>query len=237
MGRDSKINWTDHTFNPWWGCSKVSLGCANCYAESLSTRYGHSIWGATASRRFFGDKHWNEPLSWNRAAAQSGQTARVFCASMADVYEDRPDLVEPRERLFELIHATPALRWLLVTKRPENILRMGYPETAWLGVSAENQTEWNRRVSVLLTIPASVRFVSAEPLLDSIDMGNLSPDWLIVGGESGPKARPVDPAWVRSLRDQCLGRVTKFWFKQWGGVRPDEAGRELDGREWSECPE
>ena len=156
--RDSKIEWTHHTFNPWWGCEKVSPGCAHCYAESWSKRTGHRV------RRFFGASHWKQPRKWNAAAAAAGERTRVFCASMADVFEDREDLIPHRARLFELIAETP----------------------------------WH--------------FVSAEPLLGPIDMGiRYRPDWLIVGGESGPRARPMSPAWVEDLRDQCEGHTTFFF--------------------------
>src|SRR5688572_21886599 len=117
MGESTTITWTHHSWNPWWGCVKVSEGCKNCYAESFSKRACHDIWGPGSQRRFFGDKHWAEPIKWDRAAEKAGERRRVFCASMADVFEDRPDLVEPRRRLFELIRATPNLDWLLLTKR------------------------------------------------------------------------------------------------------------------------
>lgn len=123
MGKDTGITWTDSTFNPWWGCEKVSPGCTNCYAATFDKRVGGDHWGAKAGRRFFGDKHWREPEKWNRDAAKSGERHRVFCASMADVFEDRDDLVQPRIRLFHLISETPNLDWLLLTKRPENIRR------------------------------------------------------------------------------------------------------------------
>lgn len=234
----SKIEWTHNTFNPWWGCEKVSPGCANCYAEIFSKRTGNAVWGASAPRRFFGDKHWNEPLKWNAAAEAAGQRKRVFCASMADVFEDRADLVEPRARLFALIVETPWLDWLLLTKRPQNIARLmpvSAPVNVWLGTTAEDQARWNERLPLLLAVPATVHFVSAEPLLGPIAMNGMRPDWLIVGGESGGKARPMERAWVESLRDQCDDR-TAFFFKQWGGVRKHETGRELDGRTWDAVP-
>lgn len=257
---NSKIEWTQHTFNPWWGCSKVSEGCANCYAETFSKRTGHGVWGDRAPRRFFADAHWNEPLKWDAAAEKKGTTERVFCASMADVFERRPDLVETRARLFTLIRKTRNLRWLLLTKRPGDIipcireviaalhsdpldvadmldewLRGNPPRNVWLGSTAENQPRWDERLPLLKAVPAAVHFVSAEPLLGPIDMGPHRPDWLIVGGESGPKARPMQAAWARSLRDQCHG-PTAFFFKQWGGVRKHDTGRVLDGRTWDELP-
>lgn len=117
MGADSKIQWTHHTFNPWWGCARVSPGCEHCYAERDAARWG-TKWGVNAERRFFGDKHWAEPLKWNRAAGKARETRRVFCASMADVFEDREDLAPHRARLYKLIESTPCLVWQLLTKRP-----------------------------------------------------------------------------------------------------------------------
>jgi protein gp37 len=252
MGKETAIEWTHHTFNPWWGCVKVSPGCAHCYAETFSKRTGNAVWGMQAERRFFGEKHWNEPLKWNAAAQAEGQRKRVFCASMADVFEDRSDLVDARQRLIQLIDDTPWLDWLLLTKRPENIepfLNLAskgsyargdwnlrdHMKNVWLGTSAEDQERWDMRLPILMGIPAVVHFVSAEPLLGEIEMGIWRPEWLIVGGESGPKARPMERAWVESLRDQCDER-TAFLFKQWGGVRKETTGRELDGRTWDGYP-
>jgi protein gp37 len=124
MAEKTGITWTDHTFNPWWGCVKVSPGCDNCYAESDAHRYGHDVWGKDAERRFFGEKHWNEPKKWNQKAAKDGVRRRVFCASMADVFEDNDSLWAERTKLFRLIDETPNLDWLLLTKRPASIGRM-----------------------------------------------------------------------------------------------------------------
>ncbi len=141
MAKNSRIEWTTHTFNPWWGCVKVSPACKHCYAESWAKRVGSNVWGIKAERRFFGDKHWAEPLKWDVLAAASGVRARVFCASMADVFEDRRDLDVHRARLWKLIEATPHLDWLLLTKRPEIISRLApwanqWPENVWLGTVA-----------------------------------------------------------------------------------------------------
>src|SRR5687767_5237522 len=121
MGGSTAIAWTDHTFNPWWGCERVSPGCQNCYAETFAKRTGNLVWGKNADRRRFADKHWNEPLKWNRLAATEGRQAFVFCASMADVFEYRSDHHDDRLRLWALIEATPNLTWQLLTKRPENV--------------------------------------------------------------------------------------------------------------------
>jgi protein gp37 len=296
----SKIEWTDFTFNPWWGCIRVSPGCENCYAETMAKRYGHQVWGPakTTDRRFFGDQHWSEPLRWNREAEAAGERRRVFCASMADVFETNPVLIEPRARLWELIRATPWLDWLLLTKRPQNFAEMLPAEwlaspahNVWLGTSVENQRAADERIPLLLQTPAAVRFLSCEPLLGPVDlrswlpyytacgasrdektqaalddlfraavryMGGSTLHWVIAGGESGPKARPMHPDWARSLRDQCQAAGVAFHFKQWGeyGPTPEPrlltiggddvvgmarvgkhaAGRTLDGRTWDEFP-
>ena len=174
MGKDSGIEWTHHTFNPWWGCAKVSPACKNCYAETFAKRVGQKVWGEGGQRRVFGDKHWNEPLKWNAAAEKAGQRKRVFCASMADVFEDHPVAAAERPRLWKTIEETPWLDWLLLTKRPENIAHMIQADldqsNVWLGTTAENQEEADRRIPHLLKHPeAAVRFVSAEPLLGPID--------------------------------------------------------------------
>jgi len=275
MAKDSSIEWTHHTFNPWWGCTKVSPGCKNCYAETFSRRIGQHIWGRRADRRFFGDAHWREPLKWNTEAARRRIRSRVFCASMADVFEHRAELSPVRERLWELIAETPALDWLLLTKRPEYVSRLvpwanNWPSNVWIGVTAENQQWAARRIPILLQLPAAVRFLSCEPLLGPVDLtswirGERRIDWVIAGGESGHKARPMSPEWARKLRDQCADAAVPFHFKQWGHWRPDHdkaaptrkrlridgsegrtitlvrmgkhaAGRDLDGRTWDEFP-
>jgi len=124
MGKETEIAWTDHTFNPWWGCTRVSPECEHCYAETFAKRTGHAVWGVLSERRFFADKHWNEPVKWNAAAEKAGERRRVFCASMSDVFEDRDDLLEARARLAVLVGATPHLDWLLLTKRPQHARRL-----------------------------------------------------------------------------------------------------------------
>lgn len=178
MTQNSKIEWTHHTFNPWWGCTRVSPGCEHCYAETFAKRTGLG-WGPRAPRRFFGEKHWSEPLRWNAAAVRAGERRRVFCASMADVFEDRPDIPELaawRTRLWWLIDETPALDWLLLTKRPENWSRMvppGWLESprpnVWAMTTAEDQERADQRIPELLKIPAAVRGVSYEPALGAVD--------------------------------------------------------------------
>jgi protein gp37 len=261
------ITWTDSTFNAWWGCVEVSPGCTNCYARTFAKRVGQRVWGPDAPRRFFGEKHWTEPLKWNRAAAAAGVRRRVFCSSMADVFEDRRDLDPWRARLWTLIEQTPHLDWQLLTKRPENILRLAsrtwvwgstarWPANVWLGTTAEDQQRAEARIPRLLATPAAVRFVSAEPLLGPVVFKQQNPDgfwppkapqpdvawlrhkdwvddweywstgldWIIVGGESGPGARPFDVAWARSIVAQCRAAGVAVFVKQLGAA-PEEPGK------------
>lgn len=188
--KDSKIEWTHHTFNPWWGCVKVSAGCTHCYAETFSKRTGHNIWGVDAERRMFGDKHWNEPYKWNEEAKKAGERRRVFCASMADVFEDRRDLDDARRQLWDMIEVTANLDWLLLTKRPENIARLidqrwlGYPRpNVWLGATVENQEQADKRIPHLLQVPAVVRFLSCEPMLGPVDLGVIENTFNLAEGQ------------------------------------------------------
>ncbi|MFL6621252.1 MAG: DUF5131 family protein [Sulfurifustis sp.] len=274
MAKNSKIEWTHHTFNPWWGCTKISPACDNCYAESWAVRLGLDLWGARKSRRFFSEAHWEEPRRWNQEAAEEGIRRRVFCASMADVFENRRELNSWRDKLWTLIQETPWLDWLLLTKRPSLIGRYApwadtWPKNVWLGTTVESQRIAKQRLPNLVEHPAVVRFISCEPLLGVLDLrpwlSSLS--WVIAGGESGPRARPMNPAWVRELRDQCLSAGVPFHFKQWGHWVPIElarespprkvvdirgqagqvhrmvaigkkaAGRSLDGHTWDEVPQ
>lgn len=228
MGKNSKIEWTHHTFNPWWGCVKISHACTHCYADTWARRVGMDLWGPKAPRRFFSDAHWRQPLLWDREAEKTGQRLRVFCASMADVFEDRRDLDKPRTRLWELIEETPHLDWLLLTKRPEHIGRLGmrgaWPANVWLGTTVEDQRTAEERVPHLAAQSAKVRFISAEPLLGPVDLTRWLGDslhWVIAGGESGGKARIVSPTWIRSLRQQCRSGKVGFHFKQWGEWAPE----------------
>lgn len=265
MARNSRIEWTDHTFNPWWGCAKVSPACRNCYAEAWAKRVGQSVWGVRAPRRFFGDAHWSEPKRWDREAEAACTRRRVFCASMADVFEDRRELDPWRDRLARLISETPNLDWLLLTKRPHLVARLApwgdaWPSNVWLGTTVETQKWVELRLPHLAAVPARVRFLSCEPLLGTLELSSwltTSIHWVIAGGESGPKARASDPEWFRSLRDQCLRAGVAFHFKQWGAWAPvpgsnqnglrlggtqlsrvgkRRAGRRLDGVEWDQLP-
>jgi protein gp37 len=241
MGFNSSIEWTTHTFNPWWGCTKVSDGCKNCYAETLSKRYGHNVWGLGKSRRLMSDNHWQGPVKWNAEAERLGVRCRVFCASMADVFEENAPEGQ-LERLWELIRQTPNLDWQLLTKRPHRIADnlpedwgYGY-RNVWLGTSVEDEKVINRIVH-LTTVPAIVHFLSLEPLLGplpNLPLENI--EWVIVGGESGYGARPMDKAWILDIRRQCRATGVAFFFKQWGGVNKKEAGRSLQGRFYNEMP-
>jgi len=234
MAKNSHIEWTHHTFNPWWGCLKVSAACDNCYAELWAKRMGHQLWGRDSPRRFFGETHWSEPLRWNDEAGVDGRRERVFCASMADVFERRSELNAERIRLWRLIERTRNLDWLLLTKRPQNIQRLtpwrdDWPENIWLGTTVENQILAEKRLPFLLSIPSAVRFLSCEPLLGPLNLGAWfkrdgfrSIDWIIAGGESGGGCRPMHPDWLRSLLAQCRTYNVPFHFKQWGHWVPAE---------------
>lgn len=250
MGENSGIQWTHHTFNPWVGCQRVSPGCENCYAEAYDKRVGGAVdpfdgvkrlrWGPRAPRVRTSEANWRKPLKWNREAGEAGERHRVFCASLADVFEDRSELREWRTELFALIHATPNLDWLLLTKRPENIDRL-WPKAfigpgakswpnIWLGTTVEDQTRANERIPELVKVPAAVRFLSMEPLLEPVDLsywleedkngfihrtGNAI-QWAIIGGESGSKARPFSLDWARNIVRQCRDGDVAPFVKQMG---------------------
>jgi protein gp37 len=186
MGEMTKISWTHSTFQPWIGCDKVSPACKHCYAELVAKRMGHDAWGAKAPRIWMAEDYWRQPAKWNAKAAEAGQRRRVFCASLADVFENREDVVPHRQRLFSVIDETPWLDWLLLTKRPQNIVRMIPSEwndchqprrNVWYGTTVENQEEADRRIPELVKVPAAVRFLSCEPLLEPVDLTK----WLPTG--------------------------------------------------------
>jgi protein gp37 len=254
MGLNSKIEWTDDTFNPWWGCTEVSPACDNCYARGDAKRYGHDVWGKDADRRFLSDSHWKNPLKWDAQAGKAGIRRRVFCGSMCDIMERRDDLVEPRQRLFGLVEETSNLDWLLLTKRPQEYSKF-LPKTwlteprpnVWLMTTVEHQ-DYVWRIDEILKVPAVVHGVSMEPLLGPITLPSSflklgRRAWAITGGESGRRPRPSQPDWFRSLRDQCVSAGVPFHFKQWGEygselvkIGKKAAGRILDGRQWDELP-
>lgn len=230
MAENSKIEWTDHTFNPWIGCQKVSPGCDHCYAEALmDTRYHKVDWGPHGERKRTSEANWKQPLRWAKAARGTGKRPRVFCASLADVFDNKAP-TGARSELFALIRRTPELDWLLLTKRPENITKMLPPDwhdgyrNVWLGTTAEDQANYNRRWPVLSRIPKTLGFISYEPaigkLIDLDATARRVPDWIICGGESGKGARLMDPAWARDLRNQCARRNLPFFMKQMTGKKP-----------------
>ncbi len=276
MSENTKIEWCDHTFNPWEGCQKVGPGCDHCYAETRNARFsgGQAVnWGPGAPRRRTSDANWRKPLQWQAKAAefmaQHGRRQRVFCASLADVFDNQVPEVWRRD-LFKLIAETPDLDWLLLTKRIGNagdmianallqqpgleshVPRWPWPNI-WLGATITSQEEACRDIPKLLAVPAKVRFLSMEPLLGPVSFEGMfanpadvrdgtnaleALDWVIVGGESGPGARPMHPAWARSLRDQCQAAGVPFLFKQWGEWLPEgqqtakELSLNLHGRRW-----
>lgn len=257
MGENTAIEWASHTFNPWVGCTKVSPGCKFCYAEHLMDhRMGRAKWGAGQPRQRTSLANRRKPIAWDKAAAKAGIRQRVFSASLSDVFDvEAPQ--EWRDELWALIAKTSNLDWLLLTKRPQNVMGMVpaswkflFPKNVWMGVSVENQDAANERIPILLDIPACTRFLSCEPLLGPVDLTRVrvpwgernaldgavegrgmtpSIDWVIVGGESGANARPMHPEWARSLRDQCLVSGTRFFFKQWGEWGPSQIEAVLNG--------
>lgn len=239
---ETKIEWADFVFNPWLGCQHVSEGCRNCYAETmLDHRYHKVKWGPHGERIRTSETYWKQPLRWARKQRdlmddfEAGMITprpprpRVFCASLADVFDNQ---VPPQWRyeLFDTIAWTPELDWLLLTKRPENVLGMlpadldgRLPPNVWLGFTAEDQEHFDRRWPIVRDIPAAVRFCSYEPAIGPLRLPRDAADhlsWLICGGESGPGYRPMNPCWEASVRDDC-GRMGIFYFfKQMSGKKP-----------------
>ena len=256
MAEITGIAWTDSTFNPWIGCTKVGPGCDHCYAEALDKRHrwkGDTHWGAGKPRMRTSAGNWAKPLAWNRAREKDGKTHRVFCASLADVFDNEvPD--EWRFDLWQLIGMTPALTWPLLTKRIGNAVKM-WPEplpeenwmhfpNVWLGATIVNAEEAERDVPKLLATPAAKRFVSYEPALGPVDwMKFPGIDWIIVGGEStqGAKARPFNQAWALTtiLDAKHIGAApfvkqlgSGFGFKDRAGADPAEWPADLRVREF-----
>lgn len=254
MAENSKIEWTDHTFNPWIGCTKVSPGCDNCFAEKQNNhwKWAPNGWGAGQARRRTSTGYWHKPSSWNRKVTEAGERAHVFCGSLCDVFDaEVPD--EWRRDLWVLIRDTPHLDWLLLTKRPNLIARYlpsgwgaGWPNV-WLGVSVENQ-DYHWRVDALRGVPAAVRFLSVEPLLGPVTLNLAYIDWVIVGGESGSNARPMHIEWASDLVEQCQQEGVSVFVKQLGSAFAQQAGGHPKGgnpelwpanlrvREWRQQP-
>jgi protein gp37 len=231
MGRETGISWTDATFNPWWGCTKVSPGCDNCYAEAFDKRVGGAHWGKGQPRRTFGEKHWAEPLKWEHEAEKQGEQIRVFCASMADVMDDEAPAGQ-RERLWRLIDDTPHLTWLLLTKRPQRYCRYLPPTFAHknvrLGITAENQAFYDVRWPFLSNAARHYfdyqlsTWVSYEPALGPlvITRGYGWPAQVICGGESGNGYRKMEQGWAEDLRAECARTGTAFFMKQMSARTP-----------------
>lgn len=249
MGEVTAISWCDHTFNPWIGCTKVSPACDGCYAEALmDKRYGRVEWGGpgkgAGTRVRTSNSNWHQPIRWNKKAEAEGSRPFVFCSSLADVFDNQVPTAW-RTDLFELIRSTPHLVWLILTKRPQNIVRMygaafdmPWPRNAAIGTTVEDQERADINVPALIEAKVELKpafaFLSCEPLLGPLllsywlPIGNfngLSPreqdavDWVITGGETdqgGHKARPSHPQWFRSLRDQCDNAGIPFHHKQNG---------------------
>lgn len=241
MGEVTAIEWCDHTFNPWIGCTNVSPACDNCYAEVLmDQRYGRVKWGAGQDRVRTAPANWRKPLAWDRAAQAAGTRPFVFCASLADVFDNE---VDPKWRrdLFAVIEATPNLVWLLLTKRIGNVMKMtdpmrdgpALPLNVAIGATMANQQEYDRDRMKLAAVAIArdplFTFASFEPLLGPIILDSNAPDWIIVGGESGRNARPMDLDWARSLRSQSASLNRVFNFKQVGGRGSDKGGHTIDG--------
>ncbi len=265
MAENTKIEWADHTFNPWTGCTKVSPACDHCYAEGWAKRSGHVKWGSGQPRRRTSDANWRMPLKWNREAERTGVRPRVFCASLADVFDNEVDPAW-RADLFKLIADTPNLNWLLLTKRVGNVMKMANevadmprlgshtghliahkwrngspPKNVWLGATVVNQEEADRDIPKLLAVPAAKRFLSIEPMLGPMLLQEhaLSRiDWVIVGGESGPGARrdPNMVSWVASLRDQCVNAGVAFLWKQDVIDGKKIGAPQLEGQSWQQFP-
>jgi protein gp37 len=252
MAETTAIAWTDSSFNPWLGCQKISPGCDHCYAEtSTPARTLGIVWGPNTRRHRTSAGNWRLPLRWNaehvRFAAEHGRRRRVFCASLADVFDNRADPLW-RAELWAMVRSTPHLDWLILTKRIGNVSAMlpadwgsGYANV-WLGISVVSQHEADRDVPRLLATPAAVRWLSMEPLLGPISLRaprglhGEALDWVVVGGESGPYARPMAADWVADIRAQCARLGIAFFFKQWGGTARDKGGCLLGAHEAKAWP-
>lgn len=244
MGERSAIEWTEVTWNPTTGCDQISPGCDNCYALALSKRlkamgvekYQNDGDPRTSGPGFGLTLHpstLRDPTSWSRQRL-------VFVNSMSDLFHDSVPLAFIKS-VFDVIGSTPQHTYQLLTKRSQRLAKLApeltWHDNLWMGVSVET-SKYAFRIDHLRSVPAAVRFVSAEPLLGPLGKIELEGvDWVIAGGESGPNARPMELSWGREIRDHCLTNEVKFFFKQWGGRTPKAGGRHLDGRTWDEIPE
>lgn len=240
MSENSRIEWTQATWNPVTGCTKVSPGCAHCYAETFAERF-RGVSGHPYENGFdlqLRAERLTQPLEWKRPRL-------IFVNSMSDLFH--PDLPLPFiERVFETMVRAEWHTFQVLTKRSERLAQLAdqlpWPNNVWMGVSVENQ-RWTHRIDDLRTVPARIRFLSCEPLLGSLRLRLDDIHWVIAGGESGPRARPMKIAWAREVRDQCQRSRVPFFFKQWGAhdesgmrVGKKRAGRFLDGRVWNGLP-
>ncbi|HEY0482786.1 MAG TPA: phage Gp37/Gp68 family protein [Kofleriaceae bacterium] len=235
MADGSAIEWTDATWNPVRGCTKVSPGCKHCYAETFSERFrgvpGHPFQHGFDLRLV--PTALELPIRWRASR-------RIFVNSMSDLFHDGVPEDYVRS-VFDVMRRAPQHEFQVLTKRSSRMVeiasRLNLTTNIWMGVSVENE-DYVSRIDDLRRVDTAVRFLSVEPLLGPIKKLELRGiHWVIVGGESGPRARPLDTDWVRSIRDQCLASKVRFFFKQWGGVRKHTTGRQLDGRTWDEMPD
>ena len=244
MGDRTGIEWTDATWNPMTGCTKISAGCDHCYAATVAqtktreTYLRHLPVKDTPTNRAdpFAPRYWEDrleqPVRWRAPR-------RIFVNSMSDVFHARFS-IDMIQRVFDVMNRASWHQFQVLTKRPERAVRLAarlsWSDNIWMGTSIENM-EVAARADYLRLVPAAVRFISAEPLLGPVDGLDLSDiDWVIGGGESGIGFRTCDPEWARGLRDLCLQEGVAFFWKQWGGRTPKAGGRVLDGEEWSEYP-
>lgn len=237
MAQGTKIEWTEATWNPVTGCTKISAGCANCYAERMAKRLA-AMHNPSYRKGFKVTCHPRMlalPEKWRKPRM-------VFVNSMSDLFHpDVPDTFI--DKVFGVMAQATQHTFQILTKRPERMVHRAiqsglkpWPRNVWVGATIESDRYIERNL-ILKIVPAAVRFLSLEPLLGPLpDLDLTKISWVIVGGESGPGARPMDPQWVRDIRDQCLAAQVPFFFKQWGGTRKTEAGRLLDGRTWDEMP-
>lgn len=253
---NSKIQWTDHTFNPWIGCTKVSAGCQNCYAEAQMDKWLQKAkWGPNGTRVKTVASNWKKVSRWDAKLNGTGRRERVFIASLADVFEknDNSDIAYWRFDLWNLIEKLDNLDCLLLTKRPENILdcvpciwhnqwargpiQVKWPKHIWTGASVENQAAADKRIPVLVKVPGR-HFLSLEPLLSPINLDLTGIDWVIIGGESGPNARLLDLAWIEDISRQCRAANIPAFVKQLGSAWAKETqashSKGGDPDEWPE---
>jgi protein gp37 len=243
MADKTEISWTDHTFNPWWGCTAIAPGCDNCYAAAMDKRTGGSFFDSKVKPRRTSQANWNKVLTWNRKAEKDGVRRKVFCGSMMDWCDkDAPE--GALEDLFSIIRMTPMLDWQLLTKRATLIKERlpsdwgdGYPNV-WIGITVEDDNYGYKRLEAFKDIKAKVKFISAEPLLSDISNAPLEGiNWVIIGGESGPGARPMDQYWVDLLMGKCHLLGIPVWFKQWGGNTKDKGGNLINSNIHQNFPE